>query len=169
MSDLPEIRNGASALEISYNGEPQSWFQRQIRGTQYQPILRDHICKVGVVGNFSLSLPILSLVGIMNCARRTWALWLKVGCVTSHWLQALTGEICPTSRSGWEMVPWQRSCVTHILIRRTAAAAPVPSEASALVLEVRCFSSFEAPKQMALTHLILCAFRDAVWPCRQAV
>lgn len=47
MSDLPEIRNGASALEISYNGEPQSWFQRQIRGTQYQPILRDHICKVG--------------------------------------------------------------------------------------------------------------------------
>lgn len=46
MSDLPEIRNGASALEISYNGEPQSWFQRQLRGSQYQPILRDHICKV---------------------------------------------------------------------------------------------------------------------------
>uniref|UniRef100_A0A3Q3G927 DNA (cytosine-5)-methyltransferase n=1 Tax=Labrus bergylta TaxID=56723 RepID=A0A3Q3G927_9LABR len=45
MSDLPEIRNGAAALEISYNGEPQSWFQRQIRGTQYQPILRDHMCK----------------------------------------------------------------------------------------------------------------------------
>ncbi|KAF6093387.1 DNA methyltransferase 1 [Phyllostomus discolor] len=45
MSDLPEIRNGASALEISYNGEPQSWFQRQLRGSQYQPILRDHICK----------------------------------------------------------------------------------------------------------------------------
>ncbi|XP_009986212.1 PREDICTED: DNA (cytosine-5)-methyltransferase 1-like, partial [Tauraco erythrolophus] len=33
MSDLPEVRNGASALEISYNGEPQSWFQRQIRGS----------------------------------------------------------------------------------------------------------------------------------------
>lgn len=46
MSDLPEIRNGASAQEISYNGEPQSWFQRQLRGSQYQPILRDHICKV---------------------------------------------------------------------------------------------------------------------------
>ncbi|XP_073076287.1 DNA (cytosine-5)-methyltransferase 1 isoform X6 [Manis javanica] len=45
MSDLPEVRNGASALEISYNGEPQSWFQRQLRGSQYQPILRDHICK----------------------------------------------------------------------------------------------------------------------------
>lgn len=45
MSDLPEIRNGASAPEISYNGEPQSWFQRQLRGAQYQPILRDHICK----------------------------------------------------------------------------------------------------------------------------
>ena len=46
MSDLPDIRNGHASLEISYNGEPQSWFQRQIRGTQYQPILRDHICKV---------------------------------------------------------------------------------------------------------------------------
>ncbi|XP_045146253.1 DNA (cytosine-5)-methyltransferase 1 isoform X3 [Echinops telfairi] len=45
MSDLPEIRNGASALEIAYNGEPQSWFQRQLRGTRYQPILREHICK----------------------------------------------------------------------------------------------------------------------------
>uniref|UniRef100_A0A672RNF0 DNA (cytosine-5)-methyltransferase n=1 Tax=Sinocyclocheilus grahami TaxID=75366 RepID=A0A672RNF0_SINGR len=45
MSDLPEIRNGAAYLEISYNGEPQSWFQRHIRGSQYQPILRDHICK----------------------------------------------------------------------------------------------------------------------------
>lgn len=51
MSDLPEIRNGASALEISYNGEPQSWFQRQIRGSQYQPILRDHICKVRMAGS----------------------------------------------------------------------------------------------------------------------
>lgn len=49
MSDLPEIRNGAAALEISYNGEPQSWFQRQIRGSQYQPILRDHICKVSYI------------------------------------------------------------------------------------------------------------------------
>ena len=47
MSDLPEIRNGAAGLEISYNGEPLSWFQRHIRGSQYQPILRDHICKVG--------------------------------------------------------------------------------------------------------------------------
>ncbi|XP_033615481.1 DNA (cytosine-5)-methyltransferase 1-like [Fukomys damarensis] len=45
MSDLPEIRNGASAPEISYNGEPQSWFQRQLRGSHYQPTLRDHICK----------------------------------------------------------------------------------------------------------------------------
>ncbi|XP_016122167.1 DNA (cytosine-5)-methyltransferase 1-like, partial [Sinocyclocheilus grahami] len=49
MSDLPEIRNGAAYLEISYNGEPQSWFQRHIRGSQYQPILRDHICKVSSV------------------------------------------------------------------------------------------------------------------------
>ncbi|XP_023572897.1 DNA (cytosine-5)-methyltransferase 1 isoform X2 [Octodon degus] len=45
MSDLPEIRNGASAPEIAYNGEPQSWFQRQLRGSHYQPTVRDHICK----------------------------------------------------------------------------------------------------------------------------
>lgn len=50
MSDLPEIQNGASAPEISYNGEPQSWFQRQLRGSHYQPILRDHICKVASLG-----------------------------------------------------------------------------------------------------------------------
>lgn len=45
MSDLPEIRNGAKAEEIPYNGEPISHFQRMLRGKHYQPILRDHICK----------------------------------------------------------------------------------------------------------------------------
>ncbi|XP_067015919.1 DNA (cytosine-5)-methyltransferase 1-like [Acropora muricata] len=45
MSDLPEIRNGASNAEISYNGDSISHFQRQVRGSQYQPVLRDHICK----------------------------------------------------------------------------------------------------------------------------
>ncbi|KAH0510134.1 Exocyst complex component 4 [Microtus ochrogaster] len=45
MSVLPEIQKGALALEISYNGEPQSWFQRQLRGSHYQPILGDYICK----------------------------------------------------------------------------------------------------------------------------
>lgn len=45
MSDLPTISNGANKLEISYDGEPQSDFQKKIRGNQYQPILRDHVCK----------------------------------------------------------------------------------------------------------------------------
>ncbi|RZF31854.1 hypothetical protein LSTR_LSTR009501 [Laodelphax striatellus] len=45
MSDLPEIGNGANELEISYNLDPQSHFQRLIRGDQYQPVLTDHICK----------------------------------------------------------------------------------------------------------------------------
>jgi len=31
MSDLPEIRNGAKADEISYNGEALSHFQRQVK------------------------------------------------------------------------------------------------------------------------------------------
>ncbi len=30
MSDLPDIKNGASGLEIRYNGEPQSHFQRLV-------------------------------------------------------------------------------------------------------------------------------------------
>jgi len=31
MSDLPEIRNGAKAEEISYNGDALSHFQRQVK------------------------------------------------------------------------------------------------------------------------------------------
>ncbi|CAK9821528.1 DNA (cytosine-5)-methyltransferase PliMCI [Anthophora retusa] len=45
MSDLPEIKNGWSKEEMPYNNEPISQFQRKMRGKQYQPILRDHICK----------------------------------------------------------------------------------------------------------------------------
>ncbi|KAK0063574.1 DNA (cytosine-5)-methyltransferase 1 [Biomphalaria pfeifferi] len=45
MSDLPEVKNGAKAEEISYKGDPETHFQRLIRGNQHQPILRDHICK----------------------------------------------------------------------------------------------------------------------------
>ncbi|KAH9507553.1 DNA (cytosine-5)-methyltransferase 1 [Bulinus truncatus] len=45
MSDLPEIKNGAKAEEISYKGDPQTHFQRLIRGNQHQALLRDHICK----------------------------------------------------------------------------------------------------------------------------
>ncbi|XP_031847018.1 DNA methyltransferase 1a isoform X2 [Nomia melanderi] len=45
MSDLPEIRNGWNKEEMSYSSEPMSHFQRKMRGKQYQPLLRDHICK----------------------------------------------------------------------------------------------------------------------------
>lgn len=66
-------------------------------------------------------------------------LWLKVVCVTSRWLQALTGGIYPTSRLGWEMAPWPRNCDTRTLIKRMDAAALVHSEVFALVQEVcRC-------------------------------
>lgn len=70
MSDLPEVRNGASSLEILYNGEPQSWFQRQLRGAQYQPILRDHICKVTAPCQSRAS-----LVGPV--ASGEWNVWLE--------------------------------------------------------------------------------------------
>ncbi|KZC13768.1 DNA (cytosine-5)-methyltransferase 1 [Dufourea novaeangliae] len=45
MSDLPEIKNGWNKEEMSYSSEPISHFQRKMRGNQYQPLLRDHICK----------------------------------------------------------------------------------------------------------------------------
>eukprot|EP00731_Ephydatia_muelleri_P024749 Em0016g1020a len=45
MSDLPDIKNGASSREIRYCGEPRSHFQRLLRGCKNQPILYDHICK----------------------------------------------------------------------------------------------------------------------------
>lgn len=35
MSDLPEIRNGAKAVEISYQGDPQSHFQRIVSLNMY--------------------------------------------------------------------------------------------------------------------------------------
>ena len=40
MSDLPEIRNGHRQEEMSYGTEPESHFQRVIRGAQHQPLLR---------------------------------------------------------------------------------------------------------------------------------
>lgn len=46
MSDLPKIANGHSKVEISYQSDPRSHFQRVIRGSNYQPVLRDHICKL---------------------------------------------------------------------------------------------------------------------------
>ncbi|XP_076753766.1 DNA methyltransferase 1a isoform X1 [Xylocopa sonorina] len=45
MSDLPEIKNGWNKEEMSYNNEAVSHFQRKMRGKQYQPVLRDHVCK----------------------------------------------------------------------------------------------------------------------------
>ncbi|GFN82629.1 DNA (cytosine-5)-methyltransferase [Plakobranchus ocellatus] len=45
MSDLPDIKNGAKADEISYKGDAQTHFQRMVRSQQLQPVLRDHICK----------------------------------------------------------------------------------------------------------------------------
>ncbi|XP_076648177.1 DNA methyltransferase 1a isoform X2 [Halictus rubicundus] len=45
MSDLPEIKNGWNKEEIPYSSEPITHFQRKMRGQQYQPLLRDHICK----------------------------------------------------------------------------------------------------------------------------
>jgi len=51
MSDLPDIPNGAKDEEISYGGDPQSHFQKEMRGfwsneeQAVVPVLRDHICK----------------------------------------------------------------------------------------------------------------------------
>merc|ERR1712241_160673 len=43
LSDLPKIKNGHSEVEMSYSKDPESHFQKKIRGDQQ--VLRDHICK----------------------------------------------------------------------------------------------------------------------------
>ena len=43
MSDLPKIKNGAAKLEISYEGEAKSNFQKKIR--RGSEVLRDHVTK----------------------------------------------------------------------------------------------------------------------------
>ncbi|XP_077290001.1 DNA (cytosine-5)-methyltransferase 1-like [Arctopsyche grandis] len=45
MSDLPEISNGTTKMEIDYGSEPQSDFQRSVRNKDPSVKLRDHICK----------------------------------------------------------------------------------------------------------------------------
>ncbi|XP_063536239.1 DNA (cytosine-5)-methyltransferase 1-like [Cydia strobilella] len=45
MSDLPDISNGASKIEIEYGSMPVSHFQRMIRSKDENAKLRDHICK----------------------------------------------------------------------------------------------------------------------------
>eukprot|EP00111_Clytia_hemisphaerica_P007316 TCONS_00021299-protein len=45
MSDLPTIKNGHQKLEISYDTEPISHFQKMMRNMHNQQVLRDHICK----------------------------------------------------------------------------------------------------------------------------
>lgn len=43
IGDLPPVGNGASKPSIDYNGDPVSWYQKQIRGSM--TVLNDHISK----------------------------------------------------------------------------------------------------------------------------
>ncbi|XP_045468881.1 DNA (cytosine-5)-methyltransferase 1-like isoform X2 [Harmonia axyridis] len=45
LSDLPEIKNGFNQLEIQYDSEPLTHFQRLMRGRESSEVVRDHICK----------------------------------------------------------------------------------------------------------------------------
>ncbi|KAF5294330.1 hypothetical protein FQR65_LT10783 [Abscondita terminalis] len=45
MSDLPEIKNGCYAKEMPYDSEPNSHFQRAMRGNDPTGVVIDHICK----------------------------------------------------------------------------------------------------------------------------
>lgn len=45
LCDLPEIKNGSMCLEIPYNTDPMTHFQRKMRGPGDNTIVRDHICK----------------------------------------------------------------------------------------------------------------------------
>ncbi|KAK4878394.1 hypothetical protein RN001_010900 [Aquatica leii] len=45
MSDLPDIKNGCNMKEMPYDSEPNSHFQRLMRGNDPTGIVIDHICK----------------------------------------------------------------------------------------------------------------------------
>ncbi|XP_030756300.1 DNA (cytosine-5)-methyltransferase 1-like [Sitophilus oryzae] len=45
MADLPDIKNGSNRLEIPYNEDPTSHFQKLMRGSENNELVRDHICK----------------------------------------------------------------------------------------------------------------------------
>ena len=43
LSDLPKIKNGHQKVEMGYSKDPESHFQKKIRGDAQ--VLRDHVCK----------------------------------------------------------------------------------------------------------------------------
>ncbi|KAJ8934705.1 hypothetical protein NQ318_008503 [Aromia moschata] len=45
MSDLPDIKNGWSKTELSYDGDAVSHFQKVMRGNDDNSLVKDHICK----------------------------------------------------------------------------------------------------------------------------
>ncbi|KAJ8922234.1 hypothetical protein NQ315_004171 [Exocentrus adspersus] len=45
MSDLPDIKNGCNTIEMSYDGDTVSHFQKLMRGSDETGLLKDHICK----------------------------------------------------------------------------------------------------------------------------
>ncbi|XP_050512373.1 DNA (cytosine-5)-methyltransferase PliMCI [Diabrotica virgifera virgifera] len=45
LCDLPEIKNGCSKLELPYDSEPKTHYQRIIRSNEDTILVRDHICK----------------------------------------------------------------------------------------------------------------------------
>ncbi|KAF7281042.1 DNA (cytosine-5)-methyltransferase 1-like [Rhynchophorus ferrugineus] len=45
MADLPDIKNGSNRVEIPYDADPVSHFQKLMRGYEDDAMLRDHICK----------------------------------------------------------------------------------------------------------------------------
>lgn len=95
-----------SRMELRHDGEPQSRFQRQLRGSQYQPVLRD---------------PIRKDVSALVAARMRHTP-LAPG---SDWPDL------PNPRCGSPRAPRPGGCGTRTTTRETAAAAPGLSAGSA--------------------------------------
>lgn len=85
IGDLPPVSNGASKIEMEYENEPVSWFQKQIRADMV--LLSDHISK---------EMNELNLIRCQRIPKRPGADWL---CLPNEKVKLSSGELV-------DLIPW---------------------------------------------------------------
>ncbi|OVA00258.1 Bromo adjacent homology (BAH) domain [Macleaya cordata] len=85
IGDLPPVGNGASKIEMEYENQPVSWFQKQIRGNMV--VLSDHISK---------EMNELNLIRCQRIPKRPGADWQ---CLPEEKVKLSTGQLV-------DLIPW---------------------------------------------------------------
>lgn len=103
MSDLPKIRNGASQREISYEGEPQSAFQRMVSSYTEADVT------VNTMFYFHFRFEAIRMFCLTMCVK-SWLRWLQLAFDTSLVILVLIGETCQMLNWTCQTEMWQRNC-----------------------------------------------------------